>query len=173
MNCVCGMIVGLHDGEEPISANSGQWSLSFQIPHGNRWCDIMIAFGRVASGRNSEFEGRGDCSGMVERGHPAKLLARGSLPFCSDTNCQPTTTPRYCFLGVARSGPSSDAPPPCWITSPDRPTHLPLRRQYEIIDFFWSIGISSGTHTPFSTFVLPILFHKSAFPFTSIVKATG
>jgi hypothetical protein len=59
---------GLHDGEEPFWANSGEWSLSFQIAIGKWWCDIMMPLGRAARGRNSEFERYGDYSGMVKRG---------------------------------------------------------------------------------------------------------
>jgi hypothetical protein len=162
------------------------------------WCDIMMALEEQQAGETrsskatatirawwSEEQGSGQWVGV-----PLSCGSSKDTPqSCWRGVRCPGTMPRLVllrhqlpanhnralyFLGVQLDlGPRQMAPPPCSITTHDRPNHSLLRRQYQVIDFFWSIGILSGPILPFSTFVLPILFHKSAFQFTSIVKATG
>jgi hypothetical protein len=83
---------------------------------------------------------------------------------CSDTNCQPTTTARYYFLGV-HSTCALVRRPPWQLATIAQLTYYCVGSMKEL--FLLVDRHAPWTHTPFSTFVsanAPRLYRSGAFP---------
>ena len=136
MNCVCGMIVGLRDGEERFWRIVASGACHSKFPW-KWWCDIMMPLEEQRAGETRRFESYGRLFGHGEARNralvggldnpqvaeapriPRKVGGGGSVvprqghgSFCSETNCQPTTTARDLISwSTLDLGPRSDGAP--------------------------------------------------------------